>query len=108
MSHLSVYAASKAAVERYSRELRRELQDEGIGVTILRPGGAITDFAADWDLERLQSALTSWKQRGSSMDTGMEPGHVGDAVAFCLGTPPGVSVDLLEIRPNKRVEILTL
>ena len=71
MSHLSVYAASKAAVERYSRELRRELQDEGIGVTILRPGGAITDFAADWDLERLQSALTSWKQRGSSMDTGM-------------------------------------
>lgn len=108
MAHLSAYAASKAAVERYSRDLRRELQDQGIGVTILRPGAAMTDFAGDWEFERLKSALESWQRQGPGMDTGMEPGHVGDAVAFCLGTPSGVSVDLLEIRPNRRVEKLAL
>lgn len=106
MAHLSIYAASKSAVERFSRDLRRELQHEGIGVTILRPGGAATDFAAEWNVERLSAALQAWQHQGTGMDTGMSPEHVGDAVAYCLAMPTGVSVDLLEIRPNTRVEKL--
>jgi NAD(P)-dependent dehydrogenase (short-subunit alcohol dehydrogenase family) len=103
MAHLSIYAASKAAVERFSRDLRRELQGKGIGVTILRPGAAMTEFAAGWDANRLQRALRAWHEHGPGMDTGMQPFHVGDAVAYCLRCPAGVSVDLLEIRPNNRV-----
>jgi len=108
MAHLSIYAASKAAVERFSRDLRREIQDRGIGVTILRPGAAMTEFAADWDTERMRRAINAWHERGPGMDTGMQPFHVGDAVAYCLGCPPGVSIDLLEIRPNTRVPKVAL
>ena len=49
MSHLSIYAATKAAVERSSRDLYLELQGDGIAVTCLRPGAAWTTFSEDWD-----------------------------------------------------------
>jgi len=99
MSHLSIYAATKAAVERFSRDLRRELQAEGIGVTILRPGSAATEFAHGWDPGRFEPALKAWIDQGKLMDVGMDPAHVGATVAYCLCCPPGVSIDLLEVRP---------
>lgn len=100
MSHLSIYAATKAAVERFSRDLREELQPDGIGVTCLRPGAAESGFAADWDMDTLQQAFVAWRDTGPNMDVGMTTTQVADAVAWILGQPPGVAVDLLEIRPN--------
>ncbi len=105
MLHLSLYAASKAAVERLSRDLRREMQAYDIGVTVLRPGAAMTDFAAGWDVSKLKRGMDAWQQRcGAYMDTGMEAGHVAESVLFCLGMDRGVSVDLLELRPNHLTE----
>lgn len=100
MSHLSIYAATKAAVERFSRDLRLEVQGDGIGVTCIRPGGAWTNFADGWEADALASGLEAWKDTGTFMDTGMDVSHVGDAVGYALCQPPGVAVDLLEIRPN--------
>ena len=100
MSHLSIYAATKAAVERFSRDLREELQPDRIGVTCIRPGGAWTNFADGWDAEALQAGMQAWQDAGTYMDTGMDVEQVGDAVAYALSQPPGVAVDLLEIRPN--------
>lgn len=105
MQGLSLYAATKAGLERLSRDTRRECQEWGIGVTILRPGAAMTEFAAGWDMPRLKEAVDAWNKRlGGWMDTGMEPGHVADALVYCLGVPAGVSIDLLEIRPNRLSE----
>lgn len=103
MSQLSIYAASKAAVERYTRDLRRELQADGIGVTCLRPGAAWTHFADGWDPERFGNAIRAWFETGPHMDAGMEAEHVARAVSHVLSYPPGVAVDLLEVRPNQRV-----
>lgn len=100
MVHLSIYAASKAAVERFTRDLREELQDDGIGVTCLRPGAAESGFASDWKPELVEAAFASWRESGPSMDVGMSTAQVADAVAWALSQPPGVAVDLLEIRPN--------
>lgn len=100
MSHLSIYAATKAAVERFSRDLRLEVQADGIGVTCIRPGGAWTSFADGWETTAFEAGLQAWKDAGTYMDTGMDVSHVGDAVSFALSQPPGVAVDLLEIRPN--------
>jgi NAD(P)-dependent dehydrogenase (short-subunit alcohol dehydrogenase family) len=100
MSHLSIYAATKAAVERFTRDLREELQEDRIGVTCLRPGGAWTTFAEGWDTEATMAGFEAWAQKGTHMDTGMEVEQVADAVAYALTQPPGVAVDLLEIRPN--------
>ena len=101
MSHLSIYAATKAAVERFSRDLYLELQHDNIGVTCIRPGGAMTSFANDWALEPATAALTAWLDSGTYMSTGMDTEHVADAVCYALAQPPGVAVDLLEVRPNR-------
>ena len=101
MSHLSIYAATKAAVERFSRDLRVELQSDNIGVTCIRPGGAWTSFSDGWNPAALQAGIDAWKDIGSYMDVGMDVSHVADAVSYALTQPPGVAVDLLEIRPNK-------
>lgn len=100
MSHLSIYASTKAAVERFSRDLYLELQHEGIGVTCIRPGGAGTGFADAWELEPATAALTAWLDSGTYMSIGMETMHVANAVCYALEQPPGVAVDLLEVRPN--------
>jgi len=101
MCHLSIYAATKAAVERFTRDLRQEVQADRIGVTCIRPGGAWTNFADHWDKGALEAGITAWKDVGAYMDTGMDVTHVSEAVRFALSQPPGVAVDLLEIRPNK-------
>ena len=100
MCHLSIYAATKAAVERFTRDLRSELQADAIGVTCIRPGAAFTNFAEGWDQDALAAGFAAWSQVGTHMDTGMEAQQVGDAVAYALAQPTGVAVDLLEIRPN--------
>lgn len=100
MSHLSIYASTKAAVERFTRDLRVELQGDGIGVTCIRPGGAWTSFADGWNKTAMESAITAWKDAGAHMDTGMDVTQVGEAVRYALAQPPGVAVDLLEIRPS--------
>lgn len=98
--HLSIYASTKAAVERFSRDLREELQPDRIGVSCVRPGGAVTSFADDWEPAKFAAAIAGWRAVGTHMDMGMEAAQVGEAVAYALAQPPGVAVDLLEIRPN--------
>ncbi|MEP4146566.1 MAG: SDR family oxidoreductase [Halioglobus sp.] len=101
MSHLSIYASTKAAVERFTRDLARELQADEIGVTCVRPGGAGTSFADGWDGEALMAGIEAWRDSGTYMNVGMETEQVGQAVAFALSQPVGVAVDLLELRPNR-------
>jgi NADP-dependent 3-hydroxy acid dehydrogenase YdfG len=105
MAHMSVYAATKSALERFSREIRRELEDDGIGVSIVRPGAVMdTDFSSNLDFDLLKPALEAWQDTGPHCYQGMDSSHVAEAVAFCLSMPKGVSVDLLEIRPNQRMK----
>jgi NAD(P)-dependent dehydrogenase (short-subunit alcohol dehydrogenase family) len=100
ISHLSIYASTKAAVERFTRDLRLEVQHDGIGVTCVRPGGAITNFSDGWDPDAFTGALEGWKDVGTYMDMGMEVEDVAEAVRYCLAQRPGMAVDLLEVRPN--------
>ena len=100
MLHLSIYAATKAAVERFTRDLRTEVQVDGIGVTCIRPGGAWTNFSDGWDEKLLMAGIAAWQNTGPTMDTGMEVEHVAQSVVSCLNYPAGVAVDLMEVRPN--------
>ncbi len=104
MSHLSIYASTKAAVERFTRDLATECQADEIGVTCIRPGAAGTAFAEGWDDDALIEGLEAWIDAGAYMCIGMEAEQVGEAVAFALAQPRGVAVDLLEIRPNRRIK----
>lgn len=103
MLHLSIYASTKAAVERFTRDLRNEVKVDGIAVTCVRPGAAWTNFSDGWDSELLQAGFDAWRQLGSTMDSGMEVEHVAQAIVHSLSYPAGVAVDLLEVRPNTPV-----
>ena len=103
MSHLGLYAATKACVERITAELRDEVCERGIGVTLVIPGACMTEFAAGWNFDRLKIAIDAWQQRGPTMDSGMETSDIARAVLQCLDYPRGVAVDMMEVRPNKPV-----
>lgn len=104
ISHLGVYSATKCAVDRLSDELRDELREEGISVTVLSPGATATDFAAGWDMKKLARAFRAWTKKSKYFDGYMEAQHVGQAIADCFNYPKGVSIDFIEIRPNKLEE----
>ena len=101
MSHLSIYAATKAAVDVFSRELREELKNDLIGVTVLSPGAVMTEFGFGWDMSKLSTALHAWQEKGPKFDGNMEAEHIGQAVAHCFTYPPGVTVDFIEVKPHK-------
>lgn len=103
MSHLGLYAATKACVERITQEMRDEVCERGIGVTLLIPGAAMTEFAAGWNFDRFKAAIDAWQLRGPTMELGMETSDIARAVLQCLDYPKGVAVDMMEVRPNKPV-----
>lgn len=97
--HLSVYAATKAAVERFTEELREEVKAQGIAVTLFRPGATLTGFGFNWAPEILEAAYAEWEARAPLCDGFMEPEVVGEAAASALELPLGVAYDVLELRP---------
>lgn len=105
--HVGIYAASKAAVDRLSAELRDELRAIGIGVSVVIPGAAATDFASGWDEEKIRLCAAEWADYGKYMDTGMETADVGEAVVHCVSRRQGVAIDTLTIRPNIPTEKVT-
>ena len=108
MAHLSIYASTKAAVERFSRDLAFELQPDGIGVTCIRPGAALTQFASQWNMESFAAAVQSWQRTGPHMNAGMCVQDVAAAVVHCLRYPQHVAVDLLEVRPKQLMDKLKM
>lgn len=104
MSHLSIYAASKAAVEVFSRELRHEVTKDGIGVSVVVPGSTASEFAAGFDFDKLKVALNAWLDKGKYFDGTMQAEQIGQAIAHCFTYPKGVSVDFLEVKPHMPTE----
>jgi NAD(P)-dependent dehydrogenase (short-subunit alcohol dehydrogenase family) len=103
--HMSIYGATKAAVERFSRDLYIELHPDNIGVTCIRPGAAMTNFADEFDVEKATVAVNATVDALPYMRFGMEPEHVAQSVVQTLSYPAGVAVYLLEIRPNQRQRV---
>jgi uncharacterized protein len=54
----TIYAASKHAVHGFSEALRREVKPWGIDVSMIYPGGVVTEFAAHAGIKRKTNAST--------------------------------------------------
>ncbi len=78
---VGVYCATKHAVLGLSETLRNELKDDGIGVSILCPGGVATQlFAADRNLpEELRGRVTPPVRERDDVER-MQPREVGERV----------------------------
>lgn len=101
ISHLSVYAATKAAVDRFSKELREEVKADRICVTVFSPGAVFTEFGLGWDEKKMSAALHEWQKKGKTFDGYMKPEVIGSSIAMCFAYPKGVAVDFMEVKPSK-------
>jgi len=100
-AYISIYTATKAALERFTIDLRDEVKADNISVTILSPGGTETSFGSGWAPETAAMAFGEWLRRAPLFDGTMQAEPVGEAIANCFELPPGTAFDFLEIRPNK-------
>ena len=101
-AHLSIYSATKAALEQFSRELRAELAADRIAVTTFVPGNTMTGFGDGWDPQAAGEAYTAWLGHGTHWAGMMQPGPVGEAIAHCFDYAPDCSLDLVLMRPVGR------
>lgn len=100
---LSIYAASKAALEMLSTALRNELRADNIRVGILRSGHMNGDNASvqGWPEGRLERFVQAMETSGhlQAIGAGMEPATVARTLVASLLLPREASIDLLEVRP---------
>ncbi len=98
---LSIYAATKAAVELFSVALRREVEADGTRVIVLRCGPTWTNFHEQWDPVETAEALQVWTAGGyAGMRRCLDPAAVGETVALLLTVPRQACPDLVELDPT--------
>ncbi|MBB4632676.1 SDR family oxidoreductase [Sphingosinicella soli] len=98
-SHLGIYGATKAAVDRFTDELRREMYPENIGVTCFIPGDTQTSFGFGWDPRLAKEAYDVWLDSGKYFQRAMDVEVVGESIARCFDLPPGAAYDTIVLRP---------
>jgi NAD(P)-dependent dehydrogenase (short-subunit alcohol dehydrogenase family) len=98
---LTVYAATKAALETLSAGLRDELQADGIRVTVLR-SGSVAGSTADinWDPARTEAFYRKILSTGHAHMAGeaATPESMAQALLAIATLPPDVNADLIEVR----------
>ncbi len=101
--YLSIYAATKAAVETFSLALRREVRADGTRVIVVRLGPSWTNFNTAWDPEVSARAFKEWIEGGfPGWDGSMDPAIAGETVAGALLYPAQAGVDFIEINPTAK------
>jgi NADP-dependent 3-hydroxy acid dehydrogenase YdfG len=97
----SIYTATKSGLEGFSRALGMELEGTGIRATIVRPGPAVSEYAATWDPAVIADLVEYWKHFGLQRHLGVMPADaVARAVVLAVTTPPGVHLDTIEVQPE--------
>lgn len=85
-----VYSATKAAVQSMGESLRKQLNPQGIRVTVVEPGAVDTPMQGD-DL----------KERRRKVQAGdmLEADDIARAIEYALLQPPHCDVVLMQVRP---------
>jgi NADP-dependent 3-hydroxy acid dehydrogenase YdfG len=116
-----VYSATKHAVNAISDGLRQEVHDAGIRVTVVMPGGTLTNFGRTMPQEVLNNAARALgldpeaegirqgeylPQEGVDRVLQERPGvflsaeDIANAVLYAVGQPEGVLIDEVLVRPS--------
>jgi NAD(P)-dependent dehydrogenase (short-subunit alcohol dehydrogenase family) len=100
---LTVYAATKSAMETLSAGLRTELRGQGIRITVLRSGRmSESGFNRDWPEERRARYREIVKAEGYHASSGepISPQITARAVMDVLALPREANIDLLDLRSS--------
>ena len=97
---LSVYAASKAALETFSQSLRMELAGQGVRVSTVRVGHLHRVDDLPLDEATFAEMMKVFEEAGCAATTGqgMEIDTVTAALVNLLTLPADATMDLLELR----------
>ena len=98
---LTVYAATKAAVETLSAGLRDELRADGIRVSVLRSGSVAGGTGgAGWSPEATDAFYRKIVDTGHAARSGepANPESMASALVAIVSLPPDVNADLIEVR----------
>ena len=122
-----VYSATKHAVNAISDGLRQEVHDAGIRVTVVMPGGTLTNFGRTMPQEVLNNAARALgldpeaegirqgeylPQEGVERVLRERPGvflsseDIAGAVLYAVSQPPSVLIDEVLVRPSLGMNIL--
>jgi NAD(P)-dependent dehydrogenase (short-subunit alcohol dehydrogenase family) len=104
---LSMYVASKAALEAFGKVLAQEVRDDDIRVTTVvqgtaaGAGGGATDFA--WDPTHAAAAHALWTERGLLGEvlgrySGQSVDDIGDVHVFIVTRPREQRLDTVHVR----------
>lgn len=104
---LSVYVATKAALEAFARVLSQEVDQDDIRVTTVvqgaaaNAGGGTSDWS--WDPERRDAAFELWASRGLLAATrgrhgGQDVDDIGDVHVFIVTRPRTQRLDVVHCR----------
>lgn len=98
--HLTLYAATKGALETFSAGLQGEVADDRIRVTVYRSGNVRGTFSRDWSDEARVRARTAARDRGFYNQSGaqIEPAIPAEMIVNLLTLPFEAQVDLIELR----------
>jgi meso-butanediol dehydrogenase/(S,S)-butanediol dehydrogenase/diacetyl reductase len=100
---LTVYAATKSAMETLSAGLRSELRGGNIRISVLRSGRlAESGFNRDWPATRVERYREIVRTQGYYANSGepISPQITAQAIVDLLRLPPEANVDLIELRPS--------
>jgi meso-butanediol dehydrogenase / (S,S)-butanediol dehydrogenase / diacetyl reductase len=100
---LTVYAATKSAMETLSAGLRTELRGENIRISVLRSGRlGESGFNRDWPEERRARYRELVQSQGYYAASGspISPQIAAQAIVELIRLPRVASVDLIELRPS--------
>ncbi|PQM27755.1 hypothetical protein CVO77_04100 [Sphingopyxis lindanitolerans] len=101
---LTVYAATKAAVETLSRGLRDELRADGIRVAVLRSGSVASGPGdRNWDPDVTAAFFDTISKSGHAAFAGeaADPRTMAQALIAMLALPADVTLDLVEARATR-------
>ena len=96
------YTAGKAGVEGLAHTLRKDLEGTGVRSVIVRPGATRSEFGFGWNADILVRVLDAWKHWGYLRHMDMMDGEqVAAAVVAAVTAPPGVSMDVIQVNPER-------
>lgn len=97
--HLSIYSATKAALEHFTEHLRHEVQKDNIAVTCFIPGDTHTGFGRNWNEEAARAGFEDWLTYGPSCNGMLGVETMAEEIAHMFDLPDNVAYEVVMLRP---------
>lgn len=91
----SVYVATKSGIQGFSEALRKQVNQDGIKVTLIEPGAVDTDMQDDYTTEERKAKVKAFEMLAAD--------DIAMSVLYCLSQPKRCDVVELKIRPHKQL-----